>query len=234
MSFNPFRKSFFTRDSSHKLGRQPIPTNRPVRDWWDWDALLPRPFPEPDMAWLTERAMAKLHDLLERAAIDVQVDILDGFIAEVFAAEYEAAMVRFNLGMRNLELLDQQAIEVCNNAMDDAEQARAAAVTTELAADTVYQEVVGSPRIKTDRTGKVNWDDLAARFRDHRLMLEADSGILDYARRGFRGNGPTPTKPIDSATTDRPVGADDATIAPVKPHPTHTHLALVEPEALAN
>lgn len=212
--FNFFKHPFklrLRRDDARKLGNQ-LPNDRPVSELPNFDVYLPKPFPEIDVQAIGSQALAQLDMMISAGALDgAHGSLVDALVAELFAPAYEAALVRFNEGLRQIELLDEQAVEVCVKLDDAAEQAAAAAATLEVAADEVYFEHVGHERVKSSREGTVDWDAQRRKRNQHRLLLQADTGILDYVRRTYRGVGPLPVTPIDPSTPTGPTGSADTT-----------------------
>jgi hypothetical protein len=181
---------------SRKVGARVRPTSRPVKEWSAWDTTLPSTFPEIDVEARKAQADLELDRLLRSNAVDgAHGDVLDSIVAELFAPDHETAQVKFNEGLRVLLMMDGQAVEACSKAFANAENLAAAAKTLEVSADAVFLEHVGHERVKTGREGTVDWGVEANKWRDRRLALEADKGILDFIRRTFRGVGPIPTAP---------------------------------------
>jgi hypothetical protein len=187
-------KDHYARRPAKHIG----PTKRPVCEVAEPDTLMPAKFPPLDFAAIEDQATAECDRLLAANAVDgAHGSVLDALVAESFAGVYEQTLIKFNEGLRVMQILDQQLVEACSKAFAKAETLSAAAKTNERVADVVYGKYVGIPRVKTGRESTVDWETEEERWRGHRLLLEADIGILDYVRRGFRGTGFTPTMPID-------------------------------------
>lgn len=153
----------------------------------NWDTTFLQAFPTADVSALSALVLGELDRLLKRSAIDsAHTDILDTLVAELFAPLYENSRAHFSDGVKILEVIEQQGVEEAVRANRAATVAASEAASLQLVADTIYERVVGVPRV-SEHGDSPALDEESKKLRDRRLRLEPGMAPLDFAKRTFRG-----------------------------------------------
>lgn len=188
-----------------------LPSSRPVHVWRKWDVVLATRFqpPEAEIARIEQQTLIRFQELAAAGALDsAHAAIFDAFIEEQMAPLFEAAENQFDDGVRVIELLNQQGLEDARIACGTAERLAREAQAAENEASAVYKTHVGLDSVTTNTIAPFDLEKEADRWQRQRLALEADKGILDFDRWGFR------------RTSEAPSGADLETAADENDQPS--------------
>jgi hypothetical protein len=201
--------------------RRPLkPTRRPVVHDPDWDRLVTSWFSQPDIAAIEAQVLAELQRLIDRGALDsAHGAIVDEYVAELFAREYERAKEEFDMGVHQLQKVDSSGVETVDQLCAQAQEAARVAADREQEADALYLEVVGLPRTRRDPKKAMDWAREAELWADRRIELVSNHGVRDLELRGFRGPGRGRLGEGDDPDTGAlvaPVPAPDGPPAPLR------------------